>query len=80
MKNKELLIPSLGRILDLSSVVIDGVDMSDAFDFCDAFVCEALWTDGFRLGSDELDIIMEDDTVQMLVHQKACEFASPGGF
>jgi len=75
MKNKELLIPSLGRILDLSSIVIDGVDMSDAFDFCDAFVSEALWTDGFRLGADELDIIMENDDVQMLVHEKACSFA-----
>lgn len=75
MKNtQELFIPTLGRTLDLKSIVIDGVDITDAFDFCDAFVSEALWTDGFRLGGDELDIIMDNSDVQLLVSQKAANF------
>lgn len=73
--NNTLYISTLGRSLDLRSIIIDGVDITDAFDFCDAFVSEALWTDGFRLGGDELDIIMEDENVQMIVQEKACSFA-----
>ena len=74
MKNKQLLfIPTLGRILDLSTARVDGIDMADAFDFCDAFISEAKWKDGFSLGADELDIIMEDSAVQMFVHETACQ-------
>ena len=72
--NNTLYIPTLGRSLDLRSIVIDGVDITDAFDFCDAFVSEALWTDGFRLGNDELEIIMDNSDVQQIVMKKAGEF------
>ena len=74
MKKKNFLyIPNLGQILDLSTARIEGIDMADAFDFCDAFISEAKWKDGFSLGADELNIIMEDDAVQMFVHETACQ-------
>ena len=72
MKNKNLLlIASLGKNLDLSSVSIAGVDMADAFDFCDAFIDSAQWEDGSWLGYDELQIIMEIETIQTLIHEIA---------
>jgi len=69
-----LYIPTLGRSLDLRSIVIDGVDITDAFDFCDAFVSEALWTDGSHLGNDELETIMDNSDVQQIVMKKAYNF------
>ena len=73
-KNNTLYIPTLGRSLDLRSIIIDGVDITDAFDFCDAFVSEALWTDGSHLGNDELETIMDNSDVQQIVMKKAYNF------
>lgn len=81
---KAIYIPALGRTLDVSSVRVEGIDMSDAFRFRDAFVSKAVWLDAahkrgsYNLGQDELNIIMENEEVQMLVNQIACDSWQPG--
>jgi len=80
-----LLIPALGRSIDLNSISVDGIDMEDAFDFCDAFISEAKFSDGFQsfLTSQELDTLNdcarydtaqeEHEVVSLLIHHLACE-------
>lgn len=46
--------------IDWSTVEVDGVDLKDYPDFCDAFFYYAEWEDGTPLTDDELDQMAED--------------------
>lgn len=43
------------KYVDYSTIIIDGIKMYDAPDFVDAYVVEALYTDGTALNEYELD-------------------------
>ena len=44
-----------GKLVDESSIEIDGVDTHDYPDFCDAFFTEAKFEDGTELTDSELE-------------------------
>ena len=39
----------------IEDVDVDGIDMGDYPDFCDAFICSAYWKDGTPLTEEEVD-------------------------
>lgn len=43
----------------ISEVEVDGIDTSDAHDFCDAFICAASY-EGREMTEEELDILNQD--------------------
>lgn len=45
---------------ELGTIEVDGIDTSDAPDFCDAFISYAEWSDGTPLTDKELDRLNED--------------------
>jgi len=49
-----------GKQVDDSSVEVDGVDMKDYPDFCDAYISHALFTDGTPLTDEELNELSDD--------------------
>jgi len=76
MKNNLLTIPSLPYPIVLDSVTVEGVDMADAFDFCDAFASGANFVNGISLNAEQLDILTGSDEGRELVYKLACESAS----
>jgi len=44
-----------GKVVEFKSIVIDGIDLDDRPDFCDAYVSEANFTDGISLTDEELE-------------------------
>jgi len=46
--------------MEYKNIEFDGVDRSDAPDFCDAFVCYAEHKDGTPLTDDELEKLNDD--------------------
>lgn len=44
----------------IGDVEVEGVDYSDAPDFCDAFISRAWWKDGTELSDNELDLLNEE--------------------
>lgn len=56
--------------IDYSTIEIDGIDMRDYPDFCDAYACYAEYTDGTPLTDCELDAI-DSLTIHELAHEKA---------
>lgn len=75
MKNNLLTIPSLPYPVVLDSVMVDGVDMQDAFDFCDAYASVANFENGISLNAEQLDILTDSDNGRELVYKLACESA-----
>jgi hypothetical protein len=54
----------INEVYEIENIVIDGIDTSDAPDFCDAFIASAMIRkfDGAwrKATDDEIDFIMED--------------------
>ena len=50
----------INRIVDVSSLEIDGVDYRDAPDFCDAFFSAGQYEDGTVMGDDELNELADE--------------------
>lgn len=46
--------------VDLSTIEIDGIDLKDIPDFCDAYICSAQFIDGEELNDDELDVLKDE--------------------
>jgi hypothetical protein len=56
--------------INLRSIELDGIDMSDYPDFCDAFICYAEAKDGTPLTDEQLELLNEDtEFVQILAHE-----------
>ena len=68
--NKE--VEMLKGVNNLADVVIEGVDMKDYPDFCDAYIESAEWADtGLPLTEDELDNLNENESeyIQEKAHE-----------
>ena len=57
-------------MVDLDSLVVDGIDMRDYPDFCDAYFSEGKYLDGTPLTDDVLEELSEDGD---LVHEMVFE-------
>lgn len=55
---------------EVVDIMIDGVDLADAPDFCDAFICEATWADNGN-PLDEMAIYELQDQNPELVYELA---------
>ena len=62
-----------GKKINAFSIEVDGVDMRDYPDFCDAYIDYAEYADGTPLTDAELDLLQnqESDYVYELVINKA---------
>lgn len=63
IKNKEV---------DLSTMVIDGIDTTDYPDFCDSYISSCEFVDGAELNDDELDQLkemLEDDWIELVINE-----------
>ena len=54
-------------MIDIQSLVVDGIDTRDYPDFCDAYFSEGFYLDGTELPDDVLEKLSNDSA---LVHQK----------
>ena len=72
MKNNLLTIRSLPSPVRIDSILIDGIDMEDAFDFCDAYASCALFEDGTPLSTIQLNILTDSDKGRELIYSLAC--------
>jgi len=68
-----MIIELNGKLIDQSSIVIDGVDHRDYPDFCDAYVEYAEYMDGNPLT--EIELLLLEDNYPELVHDLAHEAA-----
>ena len=58
------------RQIDYDSLEVDGIDMRDYPDFCDAYICSGTYDDGEELTDDDLDSLNDDgDLVYSLVEK-----------
>jgi predicted NAD/FAD-binding protein len=48
-----------GRVVDTSSLELEGIDGRDAPDFCDAYFSAGLWQDGTKMSDEDLDALKE---------------------
>jgi len=64
------------RMINLNSVRVAGIDLDDAFDFCDAFATFAEFEDGTPLTETELDKFTDSELGQSLIHRLAGEKVS----
>jgi len=46
--------------VDLTTIEIDGIDLKDRPDFCDAYIYSAQFIDGEELNDDELDVLKDE--------------------
>ena len=73
MGGMEYVLSMERNLIDLSQITeieLDGVDRRDYPDFCDAFICAAVWKDsGKALTNEELERV-DADGVHELVHQR----------
>lgn len=61
----------------ITDIEIDGVDLNDYPDFCDAFIMSAIWSDsGQELSDHELDIL--NDFYTDFVYNKVMEYVIGG--
>ena len=51
----------MNKEINLSTLVVDGVDLRDFPDFCDAFVTEGFFADGTAMSESDLDTFNEDN-------------------
>lgn len=61
----------MGKLVEIVDPEIDGIDMSDYPDFCDAYLSYATWENGIELTDQELEDITSDngDVVYELVQE-----------
>jgi len=50
-------------LIDMSSLIVDGIDMRDYPDFCDGYFSEGCYLDGTPLPDDVLEALSEDFTL-----------------
>lgn len=58
--------------VDLSTMVIDGIDTTDYPDFCDSYISSCEFVDGTELNDDELDQLkemLEDDWIELVTNE-----------
>lgn len=58
--------------VDLSTMVIDGIDTTDYPDFCDSYISSCEFVDGTELNDDELDQLkemLEDDWIELVINE-----------
>lgn len=55
------------REIDYDSLEVDGIDLRDYPDFCDAFICYGLTTDGDELTEQELEELSSDGIASELI-------------
>ena len=60
------------KIVDVSTVIISGIDMQDYPQFCDAYVIEAFDVNGDKLSDSELDELTENYSglINELAHEQ----------
>ena len=73
MKNDLLTIRSLPLPVLIDSIVVDGIDVEDAFDFCDAYASCATFEDGTPLSTVQLNILTASDKGRELIYSLACQ-------
>ena len=57
-------------MVDLDSLVVDGIDTRDYPDFCDAYFSAGCYLDGTELPDDVLEELSEDgDLVHQAIHE-----------
>jgi predicted NAD/FAD-binding protein len=57
-------------MVDLDSLVVDGIDTRDYPDFCDAYFSKGYYLDGTELPDDVLEELSEDfDLIQEAIHE-----------
>ena len=57
-------------MVDLDSLVVDGIDTGDYPDFCDAYFSAGCYLDGTELPDDVLEELSEDgDLVHQAIHE-----------
>lgn len=68
-------IPFQGRVVDVSSIELDGVHRWDHPDYSDAYVSGAQFTDGTELTDEELDAFTNEngDLVNQMAHDRLNE-------
>ncbi len=71
MKNDLLTIRSLPSPVLIDSIVVNGIDAEDAFDFCDAYVSSATFQDGTSLSTVQLNILTDSDKGRELICKEA---------
>ena len=71
MKNDLLTIRSLPSPVLIDSIVVHGIDVEDAFDFCDAYVSSATFQDGTPLSTVQLNILTDSDKGRELICKEA---------
>ena len=71
MKNDLLTIRSLPSPVLIDSIVVHGIDVEDAFDFCDAYVSSATFQDGTPLSTVQLNILTDSDKGRELISKEA---------
>lgn len=61
----------IGKEVDYSTIEIDGIDMRDYPDFCDAYIAYAEYTDGTPLTDEELDTLTQEegDLINSMIHE-----------
>lgn len=57
--------------VDQSSIEIEGIDMNDFPDFCDAFISAANFNDGVELNDEQLEQLQDENycLVNELIHE-----------
>ena len=61
------------QLINLNSIQVAGIDMDDAFDFCDAFASSGKFEDGTPLTDQELEDFTDSELGRSLVYRLACE-------
>jgi len=59
------------NIVDIKSIVIDGIDMRDYPDFCDAYISDACFNNGIHLNDTDLYQLNVD--AEDLIYDMACD-------
>lgn len=61
----------LGKEIDYDTIEIEGIEMFDYPDFCDAYIASASYTDGTPLTDEELEKLTEEegDLINSMIHE-----------
>lgn len=61
----------IGKEIDYSTIEIEGIEMFDYPDFCDAYIAYAEYTDGTPLTDEELEKLTEEegDLINSMIHE-----------
>ena len=59
-KGKKNMITLNGKVVDVGSLELEGIDGRDAPDFCDAFFSAGQYKDGTKMSDEDLDALKEN--------------------